>query len=285
MSFELDNLASLGIIDFDADAYINGTPPRFIGSPAYPTSFPGVAPGSALAGQPDKDAFTKHEKGEDSNEGNWVSKILIGGALVGTGYILGRATTFCGKVLHIFKKDGAIGKLFNKSIETETPECNADADIEEKVEAKTAETAKKSEGLISKSKAWVSKLSKTAKIAGGIGLGAGVLGLAYEIYHNFKGGAVEADSSKTPKTAQSPQSPQLSQLKQAPMAQHSAVSDKPQAVMPRRSVVSAQPQAPEQVAAKPQAQVQPQANPLPQPQVQVQAQPQPQLKAQVQSQA
>jgi len=71
----LDNLASSGIIDFDADAYVKGTPARYVGNPdpaagylpfdqplpAFPAQY---GPAPQLPAQPRQDAFVTHNKEE-----------------------------------------------------------------------------------------------------------------------------------------------------------------------------------------------------------------------------
>jgi len=70
---DFDNLAANGIINFDADAYIKGTSPRYVGNPgnanAMPFEQPLVPPGSYYPGlgaqlpqQPGHDQF-KHDEG------------------------------------------------------------------------------------------------------------------------------------------------------------------------------------------------------------------------------
>lgn len=77
----LDSLATNGIIDFDANAFVKGTPPRFFGSPgnnAYGGQSYGVTPGSRLNGEPENDAFVKREK--EHTPPNWLS--MLTGSLV-----------------------------------------------------------------------------------------------------------------------------------------------------------------------------------------------------------
>ena len=71
----LDSLATNGIIDFDANAFVKGTPPRFFGSPnnQYGGQAYGVTPGSKLNGEPEQDAFVKREKGHTPP--NWLSML------------------------------------------------------------------------------------------------------------------------------------------------------------------------------------------------------------------
>lgn len=111
----LDNLATNGIIDFDAEAYVKGLPPRFIGRPERYVGLPGemplmaepptygVYPGAHLSGHPRKDGFENHEGEEDRNPG-WkkalMTVLLSGLAIIG-------AVRYRGKIAEIFNKKKA----------------------------------------------------------------------------------------------------------------------------------------------------------------------------------
>lgn len=65
----LDNLAANGVIDFDADAFIRGTTPRYVGGDKtylpFETPLPQSIKGlntSNLKGQPDSDVFNDGKK-------------------------------------------------------------------------------------------------------------------------------------------------------------------------------------------------------------------------------
>lgn len=83
----LDNLAALGVVDFDPEAYVKGIPPRYAGAPRYYLPFeqplPAFQPPVNLPTnvkhheQPKHDEF-KHE----SEEGIPLWKKLATGALV-----------------------------------------------------------------------------------------------------------------------------------------------------------------------------------------------------------
>lgn len=55
---DLDALASAGVINFDAPAYIKGTQPRYYGNPAFETIVPELPQAKT---QPVKDEFKKSE--------------------------------------------------------------------------------------------------------------------------------------------------------------------------------------------------------------------------------
>lgn len=76
-SSSLDRLAQAGIINFDADAYVKGTAPRFVGKPEGETYLPfdqpltgfpmyGIPSSHNLSGEPSADAFVHRENGHGS---------------------------------------------------------------------------------------------------------------------------------------------------------------------------------------------------------------------------
>lgn len=111
----LDNLATNGIIDFDAEAYVKGLPPRFIGRPERYVGLPGemplmaeppaygVYPGAHLSGHPGRDGFEHHEIEEGSNP-SWkqalMTVLLSGLAVVG-------AIKYRSKIVELFNKKKA----------------------------------------------------------------------------------------------------------------------------------------------------------------------------------
>lgn len=111
----LDNLAANGVIDFDAEAYVKGLPPRFIGRPERYVGLPGemplmaepptygVYPGSHLSGHPGRDGFEHHEVNEDGNP-SWkkaLATVLVAGlAVIG-------AVRYRGKIVELFNKKKA----------------------------------------------------------------------------------------------------------------------------------------------------------------------------------
>lgn len=89
----LDNLASNGIIDFDADSYVRGTPPKYVGSPSAPACLPFEKPlmaepsfmppvGTRLSGQPAKDEFGHHNKKHILNWKQALTGVIVAGLLV-----------------------------------------------------------------------------------------------------------------------------------------------------------------------------------------------------------
>lgn len=108
----LDNLAANGIIDFDAEAYVKGVPPRFVGHQERYIGLPGemplmaeppiygVHPGSHLSGHPHKDGFEYPEIEEGSNP-SWkkalMTVLLSGLAVIG-------AVKYRGKIAKLFQE-------------------------------------------------------------------------------------------------------------------------------------------------------------------------------------
>lgn len=111
----LDNLAANGVIDFDAEAYVKGLPPRFFGHQERYIGLPGemplmaeppiygVHPGAHLSGHPGKDGFESHEIEEGGNP-SWkkaLMTVLISGlAVIG-------AVKYRGKIAKLFQEKKA----------------------------------------------------------------------------------------------------------------------------------------------------------------------------------
>lgn len=90
-SSSLDSLASNGVINFDADAYIKGTQPRYVGNPeqsSLPLEGPmntashGVTPGDKLSGGPKRDAYVG-SLGTEEHKKTSFPKILTGAIAAG----------------------------------------------------------------------------------------------------------------------------------------------------------------------------------------------------------
>ena len=101
----LDNLASNGIINFDADAYIHGKPARYVGEPKAYLPFDQplnvyTGPNSKLHGQPAHDAFiSKGAEGEGDMD--WKKKativLLAGLAAIGVFKYRNKIASFASK--------------------------------------------------------------------------------------------------------------------------------------------------------------------------------------------
>lgn len=137
-SSSLDKLAQAGIINFDADAYVKGTTPRFVGKPEGETYLPFDAPltgfpmyGTSayprLSGAPASDAFVKRE-GEHGKEHKGIhiplKQVLTAGLIGGIGLFAG------------VKIKNAI-----KSIPKTTPKVKAKAKAKAKANSKAAADA------------------------------------------------------------------------------------------------------------------------------------------------
>lgn len=76
---DLDMCASLGIIDFDAPAYIRGTNPRYVGSPEF-ASITGEIPN--IKPQPQKDEFSKEISHGNPSWKKWAFGIFAAGLAI-----------------------------------------------------------------------------------------------------------------------------------------------------------------------------------------------------------
>lgn len=193
-SHSLDSLSSGGVIDFDADAFVKGTTPRFVGNPEGNISLPfeqplipqqyGIAPGEKLKGEPLKDAFISHEKEKSAPT---LSEILTGG-------LVAALALFGGLKIHSILKGkkeatkaekpaGAIKKFMESCKKKLSSFFNDKVEIKEKVEAKAKEVV---EEVSKDKKGFFSKIfkSKGVKIAG-----IGALGLLalYGLYKVLPG--------------------------------------------------------------------------------------------------
>ena len=103
----LDRLASEGIVNFDSEAFIKDTAPRYVGAPqlslpfeqplyAYP---PNQSTGPILPAQPKKDEFLN--KPPKSGNPAW-KKILAGGIIAGLLALVG--IKYGGKLKNLFKR-------------------------------------------------------------------------------------------------------------------------------------------------------------------------------------
>lgn len=210
-SSSLDTLATTGVIDFDADAYVKGAKPRYVGNPGAgqylpleqpinsPANF-GIKSGKNLPGNPEADAFVrnynekKEQEGKEETEGKKppsLQTLLAGGIIAALALFAGNKinkhmkanpdsfkgikekwNTFKDKVKNFFSGST------EKSTESTTKEAAA------KTAEQTEQAAKK--GIIEKAKNLLKgakdkfmKLPKKGKI--GVGIGAGLLGL-YALY-------------------------------------------------------------------------------------------------------
>lgn len=185
----LDSLATSGVINFDADAFLKGTSPRFVGSPSnqylpgeQPPSY-GVTPGSKLNGEPERDAFVKHEK--ENTPPKWIS--MLTGFLVATLGVFGVV-----KAKSLFDKNKV-------DAETSTEKKGIFTQIKDKIssllkskDTKAAEEAKKAaeEAAAKEAKEAAKKAGFWAKHSKGLkiaGVGAlSLLGL-YGLYEIISG--------------------------------------------------------------------------------------------------
>lgn len=204
MNSALDNLATNGVINFDADAFLKGTKPRYVGSPEPELYMPGdqplldspnipvygVTPGAQLKGQPSRDAFVSHEGAENSGS------ISIKTAL--TAGIIGVLGIFTGsKIKSKFGKQGASvgsGKAAARISTIKDKISNTAENLASSISAwagkgkapEAAETAKAAKETVKSAAETIEKkkgIPKPVKI--GALVVAGALGL-YEIYRAIK---------------------------------------------------------------------------------------------------
>lgn len=185
----LDNLASNGVINFDANAYINGTPPRFVGNPEGDANLPldkplmatpgyGITPGQQLHGEPARDAFISRENGQAQSKFPW------GKFLTGT-FVASLAVMAGVKIKSLIKgtknaaekvKEGKNG-FFTECKNKLTSLFKGDKSAPKEEIKEVAKTVEEKKGLLK-------KLPKTLKV---VGIGAvGLLGL-YGLYKTLTG--------------------------------------------------------------------------------------------------
>ena len=181
----LDSLATNGIIDFDADAYIKGTAPKFVGTPNY---LPGEQPlpafnppgqNAKLAGQPAKDAFISNEKKANSD---WKKYTFFG-------LIAGLAALCTAKLIKTKPTVSSIGNFFKKQVDwlkskfkKTTPAITGTpaAAPTETTAATTKTISTKAKEIFKNISEKIKALPKGVKIAGGILAGVIVLDEVYK---------------------------------------------------------------------------------------------------------
>lgn len=194
----LDNLAANGIIGFDADAYVKGTTPRYVGNPykeyrGLPFEEPlpimpaqhGISGGPKLGGEPEKDAFISHEEPKSNHTS--LKSMIAGITVAGLGIYL---LTKTNKIKEFLKFGKTAKSTSNKSFFerckdkvnswfSSTPKkataSQVEPQVEKKIEVEAGKTLKKS---FFKRK-WV-------KVTGGIGLGLVALYGAFRLIAGHK---------------------------------------------------------------------------------------------------
>jgi len=197
---DFDNLAANGVLNFDADAYIRGTAPRYVGNPNSGNAIPFEQPlmpgpyypqlGAQLPLQPRRDEFAPHEKHKKAGLKEVLALSIVGSLAIYAGV----------------KFKNGIKKLFS-SKKTKTPATAA-------VSAATTASTKNKKGIFK----WF-KNSKPAKYA--LGIGIGLVGL-YGLYDAVIKRKVQAGFSKgVPSPTQHPS-----------LAQHSALAQNSEPAQP-----------------------------------------------------
>lgn len=192
-SSSLDSLATTGVIDFDADAYVKGVKPRYVGNPNgaqyspldqpinSPANF-GINGGAHLAGHPESDAFVKnYNEKKENEEGKKLPQwqTWLAGGLIATLalYIGSKIKKHIDKNPDFLK--GIKTRLDNLKNDIKNLLNGSNKKPEAKVEAKAEQATETKKGLIAKLRENFMKLPKKGRI--GIGVGAGLLGL-YAIF-------------------------------------------------------------------------------------------------------
>lgn len=161
----LDSLAANGVIDFDADSYIKGTKPRFVGSPEggslpfqQPLSPVGTPHNGKLSGGPQKDAFIKRAGEEEYKPFSWT------GLLAGT--IAASLAVFTGfKIKSMITPKSKIKEDDVKSpseVVDRAKETNAKTTLTEKIKSFYNTCKEKVTGFFGKSKKVVEDATKDA---------------------------------------------------------------------------------------------------------------------------
>ena len=195
--YDLYNLAANDIINFDADAYVKGLPPRFVGNPAGYVGLPfeqplpgyGIYPGQHLAGAPARDAFVNHNKAKEPL--NWKEALLgtiLGGVSILGGLKIAKAIKNAkAKKLAKAQASQTTGTAANAAASTATATATATAANTAQAAPKIKKSAKIGKFIkdtFSKGKNWFSNLPKGGKIA--VGAGGALAGL-FIIFKIFSG--------------------------------------------------------------------------------------------------
>ncbi len=174
----LDNLAANNIINFDADAYVKGTTPRYAGNPdgeehylpfdkplmPTPTSQYGISSGPQLHGEPSRDAFISRGEEHKSQALPWSEILTIGS--------VSALAIAAGIKIKSFLESKKIKKTNNKG-------------LVETIKAKVASFPKPTK-LFTEAKTYIKNLPPWGKVTGGIAAGLAVL---YGIYKLTSGKA------------------------------------------------------------------------------------------------
>ena len=115
-SMALDNLASAGIIDYDAPAFILGQKPRYVGHPRMeelPTIMPEfLPPGVKMKDIPQIDSYDNSKSQNIVKPSRW-KKWLFGGLVVG-----GLALFGLSKTGHLGKITQSVKNIIPKNVKT-----------------------------------------------------------------------------------------------------------------------------------------------------------------------
>lgn len=177
---QLRNLATNNIINFDANAFVKGTKPEFVGDPdgeqylpldrpimaEFPHGY-GITAGPQLHGEPSKDAFISHGEDHKKIDIPWATILTIGS--------LSALAIAAGMKIKSFLNNRKTAPLKTGGVVST-------------LKAK-ASSLPKPKDLYQNAKTWFTKLPPWGKVTGGIAAGLAVL---YGIYKLTSGNENQA---------------------------------------------------------------------------------------------
>lgn len=206
----LDNLAANGVINFDADAYIQGKPPRYVGEPKLYLPFeqplcgcPCQCQGARLPQQPSHDAFINNHQEKSEGPADWkkaATAVLIAGLVV----LLG--VKYKDKIVSLVKKKPAAAPV--------APPPVAAAPIATAPVAEAATTAKKS--MFKRIGEKIKSMPKWAKIT------VGVVGGLFALFQTAKAVLIHKAKQANAMAPQAQQGTEFPPVQQAQEAQAAA---------------------------------------------------------------
>lgn len=190
----LDNLAANGIVNFDSEAYIKGTAPRYVGNPPlmglpFEQPLPAFPQGQVpqMHAQPNKDAFVHSEGHKNPSWKTALATVLAASAAVFVGVKYGS------KIGSIFnKKKAATGQQAPTAAPTTaTP---PPATTQTTAASKVQRTVTKIKDVFTTFGTKIKALPRWAKITGGIAAGVIVFSGLKKLFSGHKAEHAQAGS-------------------------------------------------------------------------------------------
>lgn len=175
----IDSLTSGGVIDFDAESYIKGVPPRYIGAPKTYLPFEQPLPGyvvpnlgapAKLHEQPHKDELVKEQKTPSWKK--LLAGLLAASLVIFAGYKLKQKGTKAVEAVKNTPK--TVAGWFKGKAKTQ------------QAGAAASEAVNKTKGIFARTKDKIVGLPKWAKITGGIAAGLLASYGAIKVFFNSK---------------------------------------------------------------------------------------------------